>query len=298
MGSTNGWRMAGMEVPIFSTDSIKWHQVSVPFNSNSTTTTPPNPIAKDFASFCNVGDHPTYFIWKTCKIQSNMLEILELSSYKEIPRIGIRIIFPDALFPFAFICKDEAKFSSGNQFVLYALTISGVAYLIRLRNIYDYSLFPANDILEYNTQIEPHHGAITAVAARAGCLVVGRIDGSISCFQLGILDPIAPGFVSELRDDAGFGRLWGIVSSRTVAAVQDLVISELSNKKHLFVLHSDGSFRVWDLVSHSKILSQTVAISTLPGTFVRLWVGEANLDTDTGIIPLAMLHEQNLVGGS
>lgn len=77
--------------------------------------------------------------------------------------------------------------------MLYALTISGVAYLIRLRNIYDYSLFPANDILEYNTQIEPHHGAITAVAARAGCLVVGRIDGSISCFQLGILDPIAPG---------------------------------------------------------------------------------------------------------
>lgn len=63
MGSTNGWRMAGMEVPIFSTDSIKWHQVSVPFNSNSTTTTPPNPIAKDFASFCNVGDPPTYFIW-------------------------------------------------------------------------------------------------------------------------------------------------------------------------------------------------------------------------------------------
>lgn len=285
--------MAGMEVPICGTDSIKWHQVSVPFTSNSTITTPPNPIAKDFASFCIAGDPPTYFIWKTCKIQSNMLEILELSSYKEIPRIGIRIIFPDALFPFAFICKDEATFASGNQFVLYALTISGVAYLIRLRNIYDHSLLPANDILEYQTQIQPHHGAITAVAARPGCLVVGRTDGSISCFQVGILDPSAPGFVSELRDDAGFGRLWGIMSrSRTVAAVQDLVISEVSNKKHLFVLHSDGSFRVWDLFSSSKILSQAMAISTSPGTFARLWVGEAN--RDTGIIPLAMLHEQNL----
>ncbi|KAL2491059.1 SUPPRESSOR OF AUXIN RESISTANCE1 [Abeliophyllum distichum] len=296
MGSTSEWRVAGMEVPILGTDSIKWHQVSVSSSSsNSTTTTPSNSLAKDFASCCTVGDPPTYFIWKTCKIQSNMLEILELSSYKEIPRIGIRIIFPDSLFPFAFICKDEANFASGNQFVLYALTISGVAYLIRLRNIYDYtfSLFPATDILEYNTQIQPHHGAITAVAARAGCLVVGRSDGSIGYFQLGILDPSAPGFVSELRDDAGFGRLWGIMSrSRTVAAVQDLVISVVSNKKHLFVLHSDGSFRVWDLFSSSKIFSQAVATPTSSGSFVRLWVGEAN--HDNGIIPLAMLHEQNL----
>ena len=32
---------------------------------------------------------------------------MELCAHKEFPRTGIRILFPDALCPFAFICKDE-----------------------------------------------------------------------------------------------------------------------------------------------------------------------------------------------
>lgn len=80
--------------------------------------------------------------------------------------------------------------------MLYTLTISGVAYLIRLRSNFDYetsSIVPTNEILEYNTQVQPHYGAITAVAASEGCLSIGRSDGSISCFQLGILDPSSSG---------------------------------------------------------------------------------------------------------
>lgn len=42
-------------------------------------------------------------------------------------------------------------------------------------------------------QSYPPHGTITAVAATAGCLVLGRNDGSVGCFQLGILEPGAPG---------------------------------------------------------------------------------------------------------
>ncbi|KAK6121287.1 hypothetical protein DH2020_044990 [Rehmannia glutinosa] len=291
MGSSSGWRMAGMEVPLLSTDSIEWRQVSVPYSSTSTANTSNPSVSKDFSSCCAIGNPPSYFIWKTKTSQSNLLEILELCSHKELSRIGLRFIFPDALFPFAFICKDESKIASGNHLSLYTLTVSGVAYLIRLRNNFDYgtsSVVPTDEFLAYNTQVQPHYGAITAVTATAGCLMIGRSDGSIGCFQLGVLDPSHSGFVSDLRDDAGFGRLWGILSrSSTLAAVQDLVISEVQQRKLLFVLHSDGSFRVWDLLSRVKIFSHAMT-----GAFMRLWVGEAS--NDTGMIPLAMLHKQNL----
>lgn len=80
--------------------------------------------------------------------------------------------------------------------MLYTLTISGVAYLVKLRSNLDYgtsSFVPASEIVEYNTQVLPHYGAIRAVAASDGCLLIGRNDGSISCFQLGTLDPSSPG---------------------------------------------------------------------------------------------------------
>ena len=41
--------------------------------------------------------------------------------------------------------------------------------------------------------IANHAAAITAVTATAGGLVVGTSDGSVFCFQLGVLDPSAPG---------------------------------------------------------------------------------------------------------
>ncbi|RVW42695.1 Nuclear pore complex protein NUP160 [Vitis vinifera] len=149
------------------------------------------------------------------KSQPCALDLVELCAHKEFPRTGIRILFPDALCPFAFICKDEIRCTSGNLYLLYALTVSGVAYLFKLRNIYTYescSIFPSNDLIEFNLQTHPHYGEITAVAATSGSLVIGRSDGSVSLFQLGMFDQSAPDFVHELRDDAGIGRLWGFIS--------------------------------------------------------------------------------------
>ncbi|KAL3651476.1 hypothetical protein CASFOL_004478 [Castilleja foliolosa] len=295
MGTNSGCRMAGMEVPLLSIDTVEWRQLSVPSSSSIYAENTPNDcVTKDFASCCAIGNPPSYFVWKTSASQTNSLEILELCSHKEISGTGLRLIFPDALFPFAFIFKDESKIASGNHLMLYTLTISGIAYLIRLRNNFDYgtsSLVPTDEILEYNTQVQPHYGSITTVSATAGCLLIGRSDGSIGCFQIGILDPNHPGFVSDLRDDLGFSRLWGMLSRSPAAAVQDLVISEVQQRKLLFVLHSDGSFRVWDLLSHSKIFSHSMTDPTSTGAFLRLWVGEVN--GDTGTIPLAMLHKQN-----
>ncbi|KAA8545346.1 hypothetical protein F0562_020130 [Nyssa sinensis] len=259
--------LAGMEVPIIGSDSIKWLEVSIPPTSSShslrdasdaTRALPPPPFApptKDAASCSIIGNPPSYLIWRIHKGQPHALEIVELCGSKEFPSIGLRILFPDALCPFALICKDETKCTFGNPYMLYTLTVSGVAYLIRLKNIYNYtscSVFPPNEVTEFNIQTYPHYGEITAVAAIAGYLVIGRNDGSVGCFQLGTLDPSVEGFLCELREDAGLGRLWGFVSwSKTIVAVKDLVMLEEQ-------------------------------------AFERLWVGEA--DCDTSIIPLAILY--------
>ncbi|CAK9141040.1 unnamed protein product [Ilex paraguariensis] len=127
--------------------------------------------------------------------QPHVLEIVEICANTELPRHGLQIMFPDALFPFALICKDETS-GSGNHSMLYALAFSGVGYLVKLKDICNYascSVIPSNEIIEYSTPTYPHCGAITAVAATSGCLVIGRSDGSVGCFQLGMLDPNAPG---------------------------------------------------------------------------------------------------------
>ncbi|XP_052192841.1 nuclear pore complex protein NUP160 isoform X2 [Diospyros lotus] len=294
--------LVGMEVPILGSDSVKWFEVSVPSPSpplsaaaNGSPSALPPPSA-DAASCAIIGDPPHYLIWRIQKDRPNALEINELCGYKEFPKIGLRIIFQDALYPFALICKDETSCASGNPYLVYALTISGVAYLFKLKEIYSYascSVFPLNEIVELNIQNYLHNGAITAVAAAAGCLVTGRNDGSVGCFQLGILDPSAPGFVYELRDDAGLGRLWGLMSRRSIYPVQALVVSEVHGKKLIFVLHSDGTLRVWDFLSRSRLFSNTLSMSTSTGaTFVSLWVGEAN--NDASVIPLAILCKPSL----
>ncbi|XAR49206.1 hypothetical protein NMG60_11032316 [Bertholletia excelsa] len=298
MGSKS---LVGMEVPIIGSDAIKWVEVSVPSTqplATATSALPPPQLApptEDAASCTVIGDPPTYFVWRIHKDQPYALEILEICGYKEFPETGLRIIFPDALCSFALICKDEVNCASGKPHMLYTLTVAGVAYAIRLQSIYKYatySVLPPNDIMEFSIRSYPHHGAITAVAAAAGCLVIGKNDGSVSCFQLGMLEPSSPGFAYELRDDAGFGRLWGLMSRRTVGAVQDLVVAEVYGKKIIFVLHFDGTLRVWDYLSRSRIFSNTIGIPTLTDAVSsRLWVGELN--NGTGVIHLAILYKHS-----
>lgn len=67
--------------------------------------------------------------------------------------------------------------------------------------------------------------------------------------------------------DFCFSLFHGYLSFRspTLAAVVDLVVSEVQQRKLLFVLHSDGSFRVWDLVSRSKIFSHAMTVTSSTG---------------------------------
>ncbi|KAK4566003.1 hypothetical protein RGQ29_002278 [Quercus rubra] len=294
--------LAGMEVPIIGSDSVNWVELSVsPSSSTSTSTSTSPPFApltvEDYSSSCSIIQHhhdsPTYLIWRIHKTLPHSLELLQLSSSTNagFPSVGLRFTFPDALSPFASVCVSQ------NQITLYVLTISGLAFLLKLtNNISTYnvsnSTFPPDHLFEFDIRrTHSNHGPITSVAATAGCLVAGFNDGSVCCFQLGtILDHTAPGFVHELRDDSGMGRLWGFMSrGRIVGPVQDLVIYEVHGKQFLFVLHSDGILRVWDSTSHSRIFSHSMSIPELAGaTFKRLWVGQ--VENDSSIIPLAILY--------
>ncbi|KAE8022771.1 hypothetical protein FH972_008545 [Carpinus fangiana] len=295
-----GSTLVGMEVPIIGSDSVKWVEVSVPSPSSSSAVaaSPPSaPLTEDYASSSGVKDSSIHLIWKIHKALPHALELLELSANKEFPMVGLRITFPDALSPFAFVCQNQITYSARHPYLLYAMTVSGVAYLIKLRNISTYassSVFPSDELIEFDIHTYSNHGAITTVAATEGCFAVGFNDGSVSCFQLGVLDQSAPGFVHELRDDSGIGRLWGIISrGRIVAAVQDLLICEVHGKQLLFVLHSDGILRVWDCTNYSRIFSHTMTSPELAGaTFERMWVAQA--DNNSSVIPLAILYSQTL----
>lgn len=132
------------------------------------------------------------------KTLPHSLELLQLSSSTNagFPSVGLRFTFPDALSPFASVCVSQ------NQITLYVLTISGLAYLLKLtNNISTYnvsnSTFPPDHLFEFDIRrTHSNHGPITSVAATAGCLVAGFNDGSVCCFQLGtILDHTAPGII-------------------------------------------------------------------------------------------------------
>ncbi|KAI4300319.1 hypothetical protein L6164_033710 [Bauhinia variegata] len=293
--------LAGKEVPITSSDTVKWVELSLPSSNTvvaaaasvDSTPTTLGPPTEDYASCFVTGNPSSYLIWRIHKTQPHTLELLELCPSKEFPRLGLRFAFPDALCPFAFICKNEITSTSRYPYLLYALTVSGVAYLLKVRNVFAYascSVLPADELIELNLLAYSNHIAITSVTATAGCLVIGRSDGSVCCFQLGVLDPSAPGFVHELRDEAGISRLWGLMSrGKMVSSVQDLVISELHGTKLVFVLHLDGTIRVWDLASSSRVFSHTLGIAEMAGaTFSRLWVGQPHHDSIS--IPLAILH--------
>ncbi|KAK0591184.1 hypothetical protein LWI29_036588 [Acer saccharum] len=265
------WRLAGTEVPIIGSDSVKWIELSISSSSscNDNDWSAVGPLTEDCASCSVVGDP---YVWRIHKSFPNALELLQLSPSQAFPIVGLRFVFPHPLSPFAFLSQNS---SSKNSYSLYAFTVSGLAFLLNLSHFSSYessSVFPSQHLLEFNLQ---QYGPITSVAAMPGCLVLGRNDGSIFSFQLGILHPTHPGFVHQLLDDSGIGRFWSLMSrGRMVGAVKDLVVSEVQGKKLLFVLHSDLTLRVWDLSSRAES--------------IRLWLGDTN--SSASIIPLAILH--------
>ncbi|XP_021721051.1 nuclear pore complex protein NUP160-like isoform X2 [Chenopodium quinoa] len=295
MAQGRAYSKVGMEVPFINSDSIKWVEASVPdCHASSSSSRSIAPPTEDCASCSVIGSPPTYLVWRMCRRLPHAIEILELNADKDIPRAGLRILFPEALSPFAYICENEINSAYGNVYLLYVLSVSGIAYSLQLKSVSAYAasfIFSSNEILHFDTNVSPDCSPITSATATIGCFIIGRDDGSVICFKLGVLDENAPGFMYELRDEAALSRLWGLMSrSRLAGSVKDLVVSDIHGRKVVFVLHSDGSLQVWDLLRHSKLFSQSLSS---PGTvFSRLWVGP--VDVDANAIPLAIMYTHSM----
>ncbi|XP_030553691.1 nuclear pore complex protein NUP160 isoform X1 [Rhodamnia argentea] len=290
-------RLVGTEVPVLGSDSVIWIELSVPTAPTGRDAFAPLP--EDYASCSALADPPSYLIWRIHKASPHALELLHISPQQEFPRTGLRILFSDALSPFAFVCPNESNLGSRSPYLLYAMTVSGVAFMFQLRHISSYtssssSIFPASDFVELDVRTFLSRGRITSIAATSGCLLVGTDDGSLVSLKLGSLLPTVPGFLHELRDDSGIGRLLGFMSRvKPAGGVQDLVMQDMHGKKLVFALHADGLLRVWDLFLNSRILSHTLNIPSLPGGMLKkMWVGDAN--NEMNVIPLAILYRNSM----
>lgn len=88
---------------------------------------------------------------------------------------------------------------TSHPYLVYALTVSGMAYLFKLGPISTYVsryVFRGDEVAKFN--MNAYVPVTSAAGTPSGCLVVGRDDGSIACFQLGTLDPTAPGIIKFL----------------------------------------------------------------------------------------------------
>ncbi|XP_078447817.1 SUPPRESSOR OF AUXIN RESISTANCE1 isoform X2 [Wolffia australiana] len=290
----------GAEVPISGGDKVRWIEISVPSSRQRSSPAIHASRSSNDAAGCHFidGDRPAYLFWRIHCSVPNVIEVLELCPSKEYPESGLKLVFPEPLFAFSFICRDESFDRAGRRYLLYALTASGIAYVLKLGEVSSYvsgSVISQSDYVEFDVQKDSN---VTAVAAIFGCLLLGRQDGLISCYKLGLLDQSSPGFTFELRDDVGIGRLWSLVSrGRSASTVKDLTLSQISSRKMAFVLHSDGLFRVWDLVNYSKVLQHAVTVQDGTGYLPsKIWAGDPNYETS--IIPVAVHYESMMAGAS
>ncbi|KAL6888651.1 hypothetical protein ACP4OV_009677 [Aristida adscensionis] len=295
-------RIAGAEVPIPGSDRLRWIDLTVP-SSSPGPAGPSDPfvcVPPRAASGCHVipsGDSQYHLAWRLHEEHQNVLEVIELCASKELPSSGLRLVFQEALCPFAFLCEREGGRQGELAYLLYVLTVSGVALLCYLRRPFSYvsgSILHQDDIVEFNLQTQAQGAKVTAVSAKPGCLVIGRQDGSVCCYSLGKLAPNSPGFSNELRDDTGIGRLWTLMSrTKAVGPVQDIVPAVVNEWDLLFVLHLDGNLRIWDITTNTKLLNYNVFSNDIEGHLSRLWVGDA--DDDQELIYLAVLHQGTVV---
>lgn len=53
--------------------------------------------------------------------------------------------------------------------------------------------------------------------------------------------------------------------TKAVGPVQDIVTATVNERELLFVLHLDGSLRIWDIFNHTKLLSYNVRSNDIEG---------------------------------
>ncbi|KAL0670685.1 hypothetical protein Bca4012_033389 [Brassica carinata] len=223
------WR-GGREVPgAGGGKAVKWIDISVPspcgIDSNSTeddgcVVLPSSSSSEDYASSLMIGEPPISFVWRINQTSSNVMEVLQLSSKSGYPLTGIRFAFAHRLSPFAFpFVAQEGSASGPLAFFLYAVTPSGVVYVLNLSNALAYTSGSVFHLIHVVVDVRPYlneaQAHVTSVTASPGFIFLGRSDGCVSFFQP-FVPPQEPssGFNQELRDDdTGFLRRLGFCLS-------------------------------------------------------------------------------------
>uniref|UniRef100_N1QPW6 Nuclear pore complex protein NUP160 domain-containing protein n=1 Tax=Aegilops tauschii TaxID=37682 RepID=N1QPW6_AEGTA len=210
--------------------------------------------------------------WRIHEEHQNVLEVIELCALKEFPSSGLRLVFQEALCPFAFMCESEGARRGESVYLLYVLTISGVAILCNLRSPFSYvsgSILSQNDIVGFNLQTHIQSAKVTAVKAKPGCLV--SLMSSVMMLESGVCGLSCRGNIC-----ADF-----------IYCVKD----QISSAEVSFMVYSLGFGNKWLVICSC---STKVYPSSCPsGQPSRLWVGEA--DDDQELISLAVLHQGTMV---
>lgn len=122
---------------------------------------------------------------------------------------------------------------SNSARILYALTPSGVVYVLKLENTSAYksgSVFPLDQLIHLEVRPHLNETNVTSVAASPGFLFLGRSDGCVSCFQPavspqtpsgGLTLPYLSIFSLVLLS---FAFVSHQVSTRNCVMIQDLVV--------------------------------------------------------------------------
>lgn len=192
-----------------------------------------------------------------------------------IHRSHIQKLWGFFIFLFSFV--DDITFeaqvdvnSRNYPYLLYVLTVSGIAYLLRIRNAsaYKSSILPAEEVMR---AFDMHnYGPITSAAALpSGCLVVGRSDGSVGCFQLSILDPSAPGTADfccfiflvwpvDLCPCLPLAQWWKTFGLDSIIFLSNVLFCSLATMHEL--RDDSGISRLWGLMSrYHKLLDSLPA---------------------------------------
>ncbi|MCO5575508.1 hypothetical protein L7F22_029309 [Adiantum nelumboides] len=167
---------------------------------------------------------------------------------------------------------------------VYAVTISGVLYILRIRTLYKYrsiSTLARSDIMQLSLVSELGRlDEITALNGVGEHVCVGGKSGSIFYYFVRSLNVETKEHCVELKDsDAILGRLWGLVArAKRVGSVQSLKVQTYKSRTILFALHEDGIFKLWDLYNQSRLLNFNLYKGDSSGFIPKtMWVQEHDI---------------------
>ncbi|KAH7286776.1 hypothetical protein KP509_32G022400 [Ceratopteris richardii] len=248
-----------MEVPVAGSDQIKWVRITVA--SEIPTSAPCCTICPDLAgSIVDCSLSRRLIIWRVHTSSPTTIEVFGMQD-NDATMSGRQLVFGEPLSPYVAVYSKQVQ-SVGEDGVLFvcAITISGILYILRIRRSYMHKnvfTLAKSDMMQFSLSNEIGHlEQITAFAGLDGNVCIGGKNGSILCYNDGMLDGERECYF-ELKDpDAILGRLWGFVArGKTVAGVQCLKLQNYKGQPLLFALHEDGTFKLWDLRSRSRLLN-------------------------------------------